>query len=711
MKRRSFVSGALVAAGFGALPANVRAIAPEKSAGNIAKARPFIIALEDKPDLLLQVSSPSELIARKRAVEFLATKTADIRGYRAIKLDLVTGKQHGLFARVEWSKRLNEESDPSLGAHRIRVWAATQAEGQKLKDSFVCIPVPPNVEGATIVFFGLNSENSPGLENVSVYGYRGIETAGNEFEIELTPGSRQIARPARAPADNPILASGVKITLTDVSAAEYLDRTHRWQPLSAAMTFGSMHPNCFTINPGAGSKLLWFGGDDMVIAACDAEAKILEIEIFDFHLCEHHLLVEGQVKTVEQASEIPLLRENPNLGLRVKDAPAEMMLGCGGGQYGLSPCWQPNGCVATVILTEHADFQEVETDLVVFYGSAELPSSDGRGMAAYGLPMTKTIFITGNDYSFVNVVDGAEVQFTQQSYLGNAQFKALIDSYIEKHVPFEFGLHTAGTRSHTAAEAAGALQQCGRLNLKVWTDHGAVESDIMRSGWNSAQPDHYILDLLRQYRIFTLWADGDYLSGPGARQDYNLVRENSPSPILFSADGLNAPDQTKPFSVFTTLPGPLEIQLTGAGLQKLVADRGITITHSYLAYSLIDFSGSTKEHRKMNLKPEALTLFQELSDSRAKGDLHVTTIAAWRDYIDAMRSLQIVGQPETAFEVRNPGAEIKGATFVCAPRQIVDALPKFANDRGVEIASRNRDGQTYFWLDLPSGSTAIRLTL
>jgi hypothetical protein len=710
MKRRAFLKGTGTLVGAALAPPVVfgRETATTQAAQFASKG--FVVRLEDQPQQIFE-DIPGETFLPSAWRGALATRPFDVRGFRALQIAATSHRQSSVLFMVGWSREPGGGADELLGFTRLRIWPHPSLAGMStVVDNFNVMAVPPGAASCQIAVFENPNRDARLLSSLIVRGYKGHVERTPLTESRADADGFRLLRET-APNGAPVIASGVEFTIQDVTAPMLLTRVHKWRPLvpNRRSVLGSLHPKALSYLSNAGRlHALTLGRSDLVGVVWNEPERALVVTVHDYDLNERSVFGTGQVAAPTGAPNVGV-RDNPNLGLRRIDRPQPLTIKLRAQADVLVPCWQPEGRLATVILTEHSDYQEPLTEEIVSFGAVGALPPYRRGLAAANLPVTKSIFCVGDDFPFsLEMRPGLRVPFKQASYLGNQRFRDIIDRYVHEKIPFEFGLHTLGTRNHKAIELADALTRCKHLNMTFWIDHGSNESMIMRSGWDPSNSDFYVLRTLLENGIDIVWADGDRYPYVDLQNDLSLVRDDWPSPTLFSPDGLRVPGSNKNITVFNTLTPLVPFdELRGAKLQRAINHNAVIITHTYFGYSMIGFENSFDGRRVMTLKPEAQAMFDDLQRSRDVGDLHVSTIGAWRGLVEAVSELDISPHKD-GFVLVNSGQPIKAATFAYCPRTSRPHSLRFQRDDGGQINVREHLGRTYLWLDVPTGRLLVK---
>ncbi|MBI2193443.1 MAG: hypothetical protein HYU36_15820 [Planctomycetes bacterium] len=601
---------------------------------------------------------------------------------------------------------------------RMRIWPFPDGSSfQRMRDEFPYLPIAPEARG---VFLGLchNPTRDPSIvRQVRVYGGRMRRYALGRRAC-ITPREMGSSRVYTLQFESlhdgvtrgPIAGSGVQVTIAPATKVFILKRDHSLMELQDGRKWvlGSFLPHQVGFMDEHGIlHTLSFGAADLLEVNWIAAGRALTIDAYHYHFSERSLLVNRAEPTpFPEGGEGSGRRCHENLGVARWLPRAEMTLVYSEGGRFLMPLWQPQGRQATLILTEHADFQETESDLLLTYGNPEGKVTPGQGLAGNQIHYTKSLFACGADFPFVLRMPGGkkEISFKQVSYAGNREFGELIRRYRKEGLPIEFGAHTAGSWNPDAEETRYGLTQLSGLGIRIWIDHGANETMIMRSGWDSSRPKYYILPALREFGIEYAWADGDLYGQAEVYGDLSLIRDNAPSHLLYYVPALDtdAGDRWK-LKLFSTMNVQWSASLFSTdSLETFVQNRSVSILHCYLAYNVIQFDLDEGGRRHMKLAGWYDQSLQNLARFRDQGRLHIDSLANWGDYVSAVRRVTLIPERE-GFLLLNPQGTIRGMSFECISLPGLECPGEPILD-GQRILNSKRVGDRLcFWTDIPSG--------
>ncbi len=651
-----------------------------------------------------------------------------VAGLAAIGIDLQLKGSAFLGLSVGWSRSVAFE--PALGQTMLFSWPASAGlNATKIEDRFPFIAVPPGAKSAFLILVNRADEAIKRILSATVKGYRTRRMA-LPVEMFATPEGHgscaKISRQEAPSGGRPIFSSGISLELAGIKQLEVLTRNQQYVDITSSRSYvaGSFAPKSWmAVEAGSEDTLdLTLGTCDLVAVRLDKQTSTVHLDAFDYHLAEHTLFGEGRLlPTTPEKFAGPAAgeytRTNKNLGEREFDRRKSVTFSITRNGPALIPSWHPGGALATLILTDHADYHDLETETLLNFGKTQEGQNLGRGLVDRKFPHTKSLFLRGEPYPLTTKIFDVDsgtfsdqsIPFTQYSYLGTPDFRTLVDRIHGEAPGVEIGVHTAGTRNYSGAESEEALSRSAHLDLKVWIDHGMNEAMIMRSGWNPDSIQFYILKSLRQHDMKYAWAGGDMYRYPSQDGDLNMVRDNWPGPVLFEADVVNksAPESAS-IRIFNTLKHVSFREMAENGLEKMMRDRALVITHSYLSIAFLDYAIDASGKRLVTWKPWAQALLDKFENQRQAGNLNISGLAKWADYAVAMRSLEIA-QSDGGFKVYNPGHKIDGATFFVPARPSNKATAVSVTINGAPAMMRKTDDGILAWGNLKPGISEVSL--
>jgi hypothetical protein len=361
----------------------------------------------------------------------------------------------------------------------------------------------------------------------------------------------------------------------------------------------------------------------------------------------------------------------------------------------------PDGRSGAFVITDHADQTTLRTLTALAYGRSDGKSNGG--LLGHHLAITKALFARGGD----------------RAQLEDPRVAALAD---QLHAAgSEIVPHSATPRRDERAVTEAALEQFARWQTRTWIDHQpetnceAFGDEGYRAGGRFG-----IADLLAEHDYQYVWAEVDAPSN-----EINLLHPGRPAeraPTVWPIGRLSAagPPSLWMFrSTWAFLPaGPFYALYAPARLDQLERERGLHIAHTYLETyhkrgtrfgmrNLLVPVGARDApggRGPVALAPRFEALLGELEARVARGSLWVPTLGELGDRLRATAAVSITLTTDGGARLHAP-APVAGASFVVgAPdaRATLDGQPA----RGARTDGR----QTMFWVDLPAGDSALRVT-
>lgn len=491
------------------------------------------------------------------------------------------------------------------------------------------------------------------------------------------------------------LNQGMDLSLRAVRAVYVLGHDHGVRDISGGATYllGSFLPHSLILQGIDGRfHTLNFTGCDAVEARL-AGRFFLQVRAYTYHSGERAYRVIG----VAGDSGV---RTQKNLGLAAVLPPAGITVGWAEKNPAfLFPCWQPLGRLATLFFSEHADLQSAATERVVMYGNPEKLLTPGQGLLGNGIPLTKTVFALGG---------GTNKDGTPVVSLEKPEFLELMRQYKKEGHRIEFGLHTASYVDDKISRTRKGLETIKEFGSRIWIDHGhSYNLDcLMRLGWDRSKPDYYLVPDLRKYGYKCAWSFRDFNV-----KGLNVIRGDVPSNLVFYLPALDDDlDDDWRLMLFSTKrlvfsPG----SFSKKKIEELIRSRGVSPIHCY-------FSFNRRGHIELaNGKPVRLAPWfnadlQNLAQARDAGDLHLTPVGDWIDYVLKVRNVSILPQKGESFQVNNGNSGVvKDMTF--GLRSLSGQSPgKIYLDQKRVLNVRRADGVTYFWCDVAPGRHEVKFS-
>ena len=348
----------------------------------------------------------------------------------------------------------------------------------------------------------------------------------------------------------------------------------------------------------------------------------------------------------------------------------------------------PAGRRAALVFTDHADQSSALRLGALMYGSSTKGAPYGapgerRGMLGHGLTMTKSVFALHHHY--------------YPAQLDDPRFVDVVDRVAKAGV--DVAVHSVSGGPDTPETTAATLPQYAKWSPSTWIDHQPTTNCEALSNRGAVPGPWYIVDVLHDGGFRYAWSGVDLRSdqlnlwAPARRDDF--------APLLFQH-----PD-TRGLWLFVSqwMAFPRRVFLDrydDGALDRLVAERGVHVAHSYLdihvisgtpldAWALLD-----KVPGGFRLSDDADALFARLQRRQEEGDLWVTTLPQLAE------RLQAVAGVDLDVQAGRDGAEL----VVRAPTP-VPSLSLLMPDGSVRIVDVGEDALRLPWP--AGGGTPVRL--
>lgn len=355
----------------------------------------------------------------------------------------------------------------------------------------------------------------------------------------------------------------------------------------------------------------------------------------------------------------------------------------------------PGGARGAVVFTDHADRTDAAAVRAILWGSSEAARGSGRGFLGRGVRLTRSFF-----------VEAAGGLHDPEAALAA---DALVDA------GSEVALHSI-TEARDPVEAVRyGLAAASRWSPATWIDHQPYTNceAFSSEGWRASGPFGVREELVRG-GIRWVWAAGD-VAGFRAVEVANVLAigsEASASPAIYPF----APDPRLwvfQSSMFWAPPEVLAEALSGLALERLEAERGLFVAHTYLGAGPRETTGATQRER-LAVRPSpgggleiapaldaALARIQERVEAGALASL------TWEEAGDRLRALGDVAVEYLADGtalIRNLGGWPLPGLTVGVPEEGLELTV----DGAGPVASADLPGWSRVHFDLPPGGS-VRL--
>lgn len=412
----------------------------------------------------------------------------------------------------------------------------------------------------------------------------------------------------------------------------------------------------------------------------------------------------------------------------------------------------PSGYIAGYVFTEHADGGNLKTHRAAYFGAdsiTDIKNATG-GFAGHKIPVTKSIFYsdTVSNQPGCSIFNKAD----QKQYL---DFLDQLDS----SGLYEICLHTPEDYNSNRDLLFKSIEFMKlRYDSKTWIDHGMYSGKTNREAfvsdglnpssvyfaadiwekfdtrffWNPAveEIDKSLISPtqnLKKGKIFKAYTDfwKHYFSPEDLnrmsffssskeliRRYHNIGELNSflpnkgdeyPTPLFWlhptrTRDFYSwKTDYIKDYGNLSTGDPEKEIKREHVQLDSLVANWGIFINHGYFVRNREGYNIFKVSNGQILINPNFDKVLEIMSDMREKGDLLITTIRDLLEYSILTEKVSFNYKPNGVIDVYNQNDKtIKGLSIALRCKSVIVT--------GQTIKSRNVDGDTIIWFDLPGKS-------
>ena len=371
----------------------------------------------------------------------------------------------------------------------------------------------------------------------------------------------------------------------------------------------------------------------------------------------------------------------------------------------------PNGYLASLIWTEHADYTNLRTHKAVYLGSEKsIGLSDATGgFLKYSIPVTKSIFYSNPDK--VNNTDKAGFMpgliANYKETEGYRNFLKLLDES-----GIEICLHTPDHFTSDRKLLSESLDKTRQeFSSVTWIDHGydnSIRSNRENLNCDGADSTSkwYAADLWKKYGIKYFWNSFFEDSGLFSPYSYNSFfsvpysgwDEAMPTPLYW-----RNPTRTgsiihwKTTSTLDPADGSLwKYYFNDTRLTDVVNNRNNIIIHSYPAR--VDSTNGF-----YNIKDDVVIANEEfnqalsnLASYRNQEKIRLTTIREMLDYRTSLDNISYEINADGSIRVRNKGNEqVRGVSF--------SAIATDVKVKNKEVSTKKAGNELVFWFDISPG--------
>jgi len=495
-----------------------------------------------------------------------------------------------------------------------------------------------------------------------------------------------------------ISGQGVRFQLEAVAGVYTVLANHRLQEHRAAGPYliGAMAPQVIGYRTAGGDyRTLSFSGADLIRFEFDPAKQQLVVDAYAYDFRERSTRGSQLARNKDGA------RVHPNLGIVNKLPPQKLTITHSRSEVLAFPLWQPNGALASLAITEHADFIGVVQDTLTMYGSETRTVVPGKGILGNGIPLTKTVFPEGPQIVFKRQTASSPTEwaFAQPSVLGEPTYRDMLREYRDKGQPVEIGIHCVSTSQNPASSktkrVAQALETMREFRPVTWVDHGGRDC-LWEAGWDP-NSEFYIIPVLRKNGFKYVNMLGDKYDGR-----LNMIADNEPSNLLFYSVGLDddLSDDWRPIAFNTVPVGFTRTDFTTEHLRQIVDARGLVNVHTYLPYEGLHAEEQPGGLAKLRTNAWYDQMLSNIAAAGKSGDLHLGTTEQLNDFMWKVRGLHVYARG-TEISVANPRAEAVPGLTIGYRSMIPGAQGGPVTLAGVSLTgSRQRDGVDYVSFDL-----------
>ena len=356
--------------------------------------------------------------------------------------------------------------------------------------------------------------------------------------------------------------------------------------------------------------------------------------------------------------------------------------------------FQPDGKNSSLVISNHADGQTINSLNALFYGTSDTGSIDhgSKGVALRG--------VLGDWSTYPNTPVGFE---------GNQVFIDLLTRI--KALGNEIIPHSAYSNTSLDHRDKATIYYPMFQSLfqpKNWTDHslggGLVSAGICGKGWDITDATNYILDLFEQYGFKKAWAYLDetnkMLLGKGLwsfEHDSAYVNDHLVLPI--SGDRV---------ILWRTCNRPFYGRW--GDIDDLVDENDVLSAHEYLANATavggedtldieptIYISGS-----ETKITTGFDNLLQDIATKKAQGYIWNPTTTEWLDYVINLKNVIVSLTDSNTITIQNNSIAISGFSIIICKKNISPIM------NGVAMSKKDAKNGTICWANLPIGESIIQ---
>lgn len=355
---------------------------------------------------------------------------------------------------------------------------------------------------------------------------------------------------------------------------------------------------------------------------------------------------------------------------------------------------QPNGREATLLFTNHADGENVNSTSAILYGTSDALSPDYGTKGLIG----NSIFCTWSAF---------HETAPPHTGISTAEFLALMQAI--KAAGFDVIPHrTRPGNTETRANAESNLPAFNtNFASRDWIDHGlgaGARNIGLKSLGSVVGSGYYIMDLLETYGYKYCWAYIDC-----AVDGLNQLKKHYagfPDYLVYQNTNLALPISGEPLWQWLSWRPPLRTlldYLTTENVDALISEFGCSIIHEYLA---IEVSGATHAGYTYNsgtpytITNNFETMLNYLRDKQVAGNLWIAPMSDFGDYFRQLLQVEVKTVGQGQYKITNNGAIVSGFS-IAVPGVKSVTVDSVAVDKKVSGAN------TVAWWNLKVGVSEV----
>jgi hypothetical protein len=360
---------------------------------------------------------------------------------------------------------------------------------------------------------------------------------------------------------------------------------------------------------------------------------------------------------------------------------------------------QPDGYEAALVLANFAGSEKTATVNAVAYGSEDTAGPDygTKGIVGRGLGWTKSLFVAW--------------QNTPYNDLNDEEFKSLHNRLYRDGA--EVIGNTISADTDTRAEVKAGLQRLSQYGAVNWIDADAANGtnnreDIASQGTIKGDVN-YLLDILDAQGYRFAWSYTDIaVSGYDLNMLNPSVTAANTSFFYYNNRIDDNPADNAGIYLWSTLntKNKPELYYTGAGIDKLILQRGVHIGREYMAGAALENHSwySNPANGKIEITPAFESQLAYIAAKREAGLLWTPTMAQLGDYLKLQRNVRISNAGGGDYRVTNNNPlPVKGLTLLAEK----DAGAVSLDGKELSLSGGSYKGNKIILPALSPGQTAV----